>query len=152
MYILHHFTLCPFSRLARLILLEKQLPFKLVEERPWERNHSLAKINPAVEVPVLIVDNEHAISSIYAICEYLESINPPTLFLAEENIENAEIRRLASWFFYKFYSEVTKYILEEKVISHYLGDMPPRVNFIRAARANLASHLDYIEFLLQKRK
>lgn len=152
MYILHHFPLCPFSRLVRLILIEKQLPFKLEEERPWERTVSLAKLNPALEVPVLVVEGGDNISSIYAICEYLEQMHDQTTFLTENLLTNAEIRRLVSWFCYKFYSEVTKYILEEKVISHYMGNNTPRVKFIRAARSNLSYHLDYIEFLLKSRK
>lgn len=153
MYSLHHFHLCPFSRLVRIILIEKQLPFKLIEEKPWERDISLAKLNPALEVPVLVIDEQHVISSAYAICEYLNAINSSDWLFSENNhLLNAEIRRLTSWFFYKFYPEVTKYILEEKVISHYLSDQPPRVNFIRAARANLNYHLDYIEFLLKSRK
>lgn len=153
MYLLHHFPLCPFSRLARIILIEKQLPFKLIEEKPWERDLNLAKLNPAMEVPVLVLEDDYKVCSIYAICEYLEEIGVSKLLFSEKDcLLNAEIRRLSSWFFYKFYSEVTKYIIEEKVISHYLGDQPPRVNFIRAARTNLNYHLDYIEFLLKSRK
>lgn len=152
MYILHHFPLCPFSRLVRLILIEKQLPFKLIEERPWERELSLAKLNPAFELPVLIIEDDKNISSIYAICEYLEQFNSQITFFTEDALINAEIRRLVSWFCYKFYFEVTKYILEEKVISNYMGSKSPRVNFIRAARSNLSYHLDYIEFLLKSRR
>ncbi len=151
MYILHHFPLCPFSRLARVLLVEKQLSFRLVEERAWERSNCLAALNPAFELPILILDGK-IICSIYAICEYLESINPPALFLSENLIISAEIRRLVSWFNYKFYAEVTKYMFEEKVILHYTGEGYPRTNFIRAARTNLAYHLDYIEFLLSSRK
>lgn len=150
MYSLYHFSICPFSRLARILLLEKQLPFKLIEERSWERTYNLAKMNPAFETPVLMVD-DHPISSIYAICEYLENISPSMLFFSDDHLVNAEIRRLASWFYYKLYPEVTKYLLEERVISHYINSSP-RVNFIRAARSNLTNHLDYIEYLLKSRK
>jgi glutathione S-transferase len=151
MYILHHFPLCPLSRLARIMLAEKQLSFKLIEEKPWERSVALSQINPAMEVPVLIAHNQ-AISSIYAICEYLESVDPQRMFFAADDLANAEIRRLVSWFCCKFYNEVTKYIFEEKVVLHYVGQGSPRTNFIRAARTNLNYHLDYIEFLLKHRK
>lgn len=151
MYILHHFPLCPFSRLARIMLIEKQLTFKLVEEHPWERTIDLARLNPAFELPILIVDGQ-PIASIYAICEYIETLSPAMIFFSEDPIINAEIRRLVSWFSYKFYPEVTKYIFDEKIISHYKGSHSPRTEFIRAARANLAYHLDYIEFLLKHRK
>jgi glutathione S-transferase len=151
MYNLHHFPLCPFSRLTRVLLVEKQLSFRLIEERPWERSHALAALNPAFELPILVID-EKVICSIYAICEYLESINQPTNFLSHDSFVNAEIRRLVSWFNNKFYLEVTKYIFEEKLVLHYTGRGYPRTNFIRAARSNLSYHLDYIEFLLASRK
>ncbi len=151
MYKLYHFPLCPFSRLVRIILLEKRLPFKLIEEHIWNRNPDFAQINPAFELPVLIV-NHQALASVYAICEYLETIDPPMIFFSDDNLVNAEIRRLVSWFCDKFYNEVTKYIFEEKVVVHHMSNSSPRVHFIRAARVNLANHLDYIEFLLKTRK
>lgn len=150
MYILHHYPLCPFSRLVRVLLVEKQLSFKLIEEKPWERGEDLAKLNPAFELPVLMVEGK-PICSIYAICEYLESISVPTTFFSNNLYNSAEIRRLVSWFNYKFYSEVTKYVFEEKIMLHFTGGSP-RANFIRAARSNLSYHLDYIEFLLNSRK
>lgn len=151
MYILHHFPLCPFSRLARLLLAEKQLDFKLVEEKFWLKTIELAKLNPSFELPVLQTE-KHSICSIYAISEFLEAISPSVKFLSEDVFENTEIRRLTSWFNQKFYQEVTKYLLQEKIVSNYLGTVSPRMNFIRAAGINLNSHLDYIEFLLAKRK
>jgi glutathione S-transferase len=150
MYTLYHFPLCPASRLARVILAEKQLQFKLIEERYWERNMSLAEMNPAFETPVLLVDKQ-AICSISAICEYLEE-SIGLQFLSNNHLVNAEIRRLFSWFSYKFHSEVTKYILEEKIVPHYTTGKAPRTNFIRAARKNLESHMDYLEFLLKSRR
>ena len=151
MYSLYHFPLCPFSRLVRILLAEKQIAFKLIEEQIWQRNPSFAKLNPAFELPVLVTE-QSAICSIYAICEYLEDTNPAGGFLSNSALVNAEIRRLLSWFNYKFYPEVTKYIFDEKIVLHYVGGKSPRVNFIRAALYNLKHHLDYIEFLLQQHK
>lgn len=151
MYTLYHFPLCPFSRLARLILTEKKLPFQLLEERPWERREELMQLNPALEVPILVVQN-HPISSIYAICEYLESTKADVNFLSSDSLIDAEIRRLMNWFCAKLYNEVTKYFLDEKLILHYMGQHSPRINYIKAARTNLKYHLDYIEFLLRRRQ
>lgn len=150
MFCLYHFPLCPFSRLARILLIEKQLVFKLIEERPWERSINLLKLNPASEVPVLIAENS-TISSIYAICEYLEELETPMNFLSKNHIDNAEIRRIVHWICYKLYNEVTRYIFEEKIIAYY-NNTSPRVSYIRAARENLAHHLKYFEFLLKSRK
>ncbi len=151
MYSLYHFPLCPFSRLARVMLVEKQQSFKLVEERAWERKESLARLNPAFELPVLVKEGK-AIASIYAICEYLEASYTSMPFFSGDNLINAEIRRLFQWFNSNFYTEVTKHIFDEKVIAHYLGGVSPRSNFIRAAKINLGYHLDYMEFLLGSRK
>ncbi len=148
MYILHHFSLCPFSRLARILLVEKKCGFKLIEEKPWEKNGYMDK---SLEAPLLMVGS-HMISSIYAICEYLEEAIPPVIFLSEDKLVNAEIRRLFHWFNDKFYHEVTRYFFEEKVMSHYLRRGAPRTEFIRMAINNLSKHLDYIELLLHSRK
>jgi len=151
MYNLYHFPLCPFSRFIRILLIEKQVSFKLIEEHIWKRNYAFAKLNPAFELPVLSLGNTN-ISSIYALCEYLETNYPEAKFSSSNSLDNAEIHRLVSWFSNKFYNEVTKYLFEEKVVLHYVGGHSPRVNFIRAAINNLSYHLDYIEFLLQERK
>lgn len=102
-------------------------------------------------MPVLNLGNTN-ISSIYALCEYLETNYPEVKFSSNNSLNNAEIHRLVSWFSNKFYNEVTKYLFEEKVVLHYVGGHSPRVNYIRAAINNLSYHLDYIEFLLQERK
>lgn len=151
MYTLYHFPLCPFSRLVRVMLVEKQVSFRLVEEKPWQLSDEIALLNPALEIPILTFDN-YAISSIYAICEFLEETFSNISLLSGNNLKNAEIRRVFNWFCVKFYSEVTKYIFEEKIISHYKAGHSPQSNIIRAARYNLSYHLDYIEFLLKSRK
>lgn len=151
MYILYHFPLCPFSRLVRVMLVEKQVSFKLIIEKSWERSEFLASINPALELPVLIIEG-NSISSTYSICEYLEAVYTSNSFFTKNNLINAEIRRLFYWFNSKFYNEITRYLFEEKVVSHYVGGTSPRSNFIRAAKINLSYHMDYIEFLLQNRK
>lgn len=151
MYTLYHFPLCPLSRLARVLLSEKQLHFKLIEERAWERSPHLSTINPSMELPVLSIES-YNICPIYAICEYLEAVDEEISFLSKSHLANAEIRRLFHWFTHNFYNEVTKYLLEEKVISHYTRRGEPKSNVLRIARNNLIYHLDYIEFLLHSRK
>lgn len=151
MYILYHFPLCPFSRLVRVMLVEKQASFQLIEEKPWSLSEKIAVLNPALDIPVLTFDG-NSLSSIYSICEFLEERYSNISLYSGNILVNAEIRRLFSWFSQKFYQEVTKYIFEEKIISHYVGNKSPQSNVIRAARYNLSYHLDYIEFLLRQRK
>jgi glutathione S-transferase len=152
MIILYHFPLCPFSRAIRSVLREKTIEFELIVENYWERNFALACLNPASEVPVLL-DGDAVISSVGAIYEYLEEKYPnSTRLLGTNPEENAEIRRIAHWFHSKFYNEVTKYIINEKVIRFYQQDGQPDSESIRAARINIDYHLNYIEYLLAKRK
>lgn len=151
MYILHHFALCPFSRLVRVLLAEKNCSFKLIEEKYWERKNSLSVVDSSFEVPVLMVGS-YPLSFVSAITEYLEEANSPKTFLTNDPLLNAEIRRLSHWFNDRFYHEVTKYFIEEKIISHYLKRGAPRTEYIRLARKNLANHLDYMELLLHSRK
>lgn len=151
MYVLHHFPLCPSSRLIRILLSEKQIAFKLIEERTWENSDDLRMLNPAMELPVLTIDN-HVISSVYAICEYLEIIDQESSFLSASHFMNAEIRRLICWFTKNFYQDVTKYVFEEKIVLHYTTGGAPRTNLLRIAQNNLFYHLDYIEYLLHSRK
>ena len=52
---LHHFPLDPASRLVRLVLGEKRLPFVENSVRYWERPRDLTKLNPSGMIPVLAV-------------------------------------------------------------------------------------------------
>jgi len=151
MIVLHHFPLCPFSRQARVVLREKALSCKLVNEDYWEQPRSLLYLNPAGQVPVL-VDNKTIVSEINAILEYLDEKYRTTRLLSDSPEENAEIRRIIGWFNGKFYNEVTRYILNEKVVRYFTKSGTPSSEYIRAAKSNLNYHLDYIDFLLNKNK
>ena len=58
MLTLFHQLLCPHSRYVRLILGEYGIAARLVEERFWERREEFLLLNPAAELPVLVVDGE----------------------------------------------------------------------------------------------
>ncbi|MCE3232405.1 MAG: Glutathione S-transferase family protein [Rickettsiaceae bacterium] len=149
---LYHFPLCPFSRKVRILLAEKGLNFELSQENFWERRKAYALINPAMQVPAFIDFDELVIPDSYAICEYLEGKYPERKLLGETLAESAEIRRLVSWFDNKFYSEVTRYLLNEKVIRFMTGVGAPNSDAIRAAKTNMVGHLEYIKFLTRGHK
>lgn len=150
---LYHFPLCPFSRKVRIFLSEKQLTCSLVVENFWEKRPSFSLINPAMQVPVLIEDGLTLADS-YPITEYLEEKYPsPSLsFLGTTPTARAETRRLIAWFDQKFFQEVTRYIVNEKVIRYYTGIGQPLSDAIRAAKVNLIPHLEYIAFLTRDQK
>src|SRR5678815_1364595 len=111
---LHHFPLDPASRLVRLALGEKRLPFAEVQVRYWERPPEFAKLNPSGLVPVLVepVNGQAlALCEGRAILDYLEEAYPEPALLGREPAERAEARRLMSWFERKFDFEASSYIL-----------------------------------------
>jgi len=147
---LYYFSLCPFSRIARVILEEKKLAYEIINEKYWQRTIELAKLNPSYELPV-IIDNEHVIADITPIMEYLEEQYPPVALFYKTPYEKAEQRRIISWYNRKFYYEVTRYIINEKVIRYFERRGYPDTKMIRAAKVNFEYHFDYLAFLLSKR-
>jgi glutathione S-transferase len=147
---LYYFSLCPFSRIARVVLEEKKIDYVLKNEKYWERRGELARLNPACELPVL-VSKEFVVSDINCIIEFLEEQYPVTPLFYTTPIEKAEQRRLIAWYNRKFYYEVTKYIINERVIRFFEKKGYPNTVFIRAAKANFEYHFDYLAFLLSKR-
>ncbi|WP_168464127.1 glutathione S-transferase family protein [Wolbachia endosymbiont of Ctenocephalides felis wCfeT] len=144
--ILYYFSLCPFSRKVRALLKEKKLDCELVHENPWEKRSEFMKINTTGQIPVLI-DNNSTIVDSSAICEYLEeTYNSGVRLLDSSAITKSKIRALINWFDNKFYNEVTKYIMNEKVIIN----RSPDSRFLHAAQHNLSCHIEYIEYLINK--
>ncbi len=148
---LYHFALSPFSRKVRIMLREKALEFQLINENFWERRSDFLAMNPAAQVPVLVDEDESVLADSIAICEYLEEKYPDRPLIGEGLRERAEVRRLSNWFNNKFYYEVTKYLLDEKVLKHYRKQGDPNSEAIRAGKTNIGYHLDYIAFLTKQR-
>jgi glutathione S-transferase len=149
---LYHFPLCPFSRKVRIALSEKLLDFELVLEKYWERRAAFATLNPAMQVPVLVEEGNKILPDSVAIVEYLEQTYPTKPLLGLHSDESFEIRRLCSWFDHKFFIEVTRYLMMEKVILYYTRVGSPSSDAIRAAKYNVVSHMEYLAFLMEDRK
>lgn len=156
------YPLCPFSRSIRLALGEYELIVELNEERPFAPSRGFLEINPAGELPVLIIRDDLALSGAYAISEYLGETNGrkrdnglgqrQNRLFPGDNTERAEIRRLVDWFHRKCHAEVTDPLLEEKVYQRFRGGRgAPDPELIRAGRENLRYHLSYISYLADSR-
>jgi glutathione S-transferase len=172
---LFHHPLQPQSRAIRLQLAEKRLEAELVMERPWDRREQFLMINPSGEVPVLAEDGGPVLCGFYPILEYLEEAYPETAaagipLLGRTLGDRAEIRRLVAWFDGKFDREVTRNLLHEKLFKRFMshggsggssGAGPggssggasggPDSGAIRAGKANIGIHLDYIGWLVERR-
>lgn len=151
---LFHQPVCPFSRKIRLMLLEKKFAVEYVEERPWERRLDFLMLNPSGEVPVLVGDGG-TIAGHYAIAEWLEEKGGATPLLPSGGLLRAEARRLTAWFDDKFYSEVDRLVIYEKIDRRFIGAEDggggPDMETVRIGLHNLNLHLEYITYLLASR-
>ena len=103
-------------------------------------------------MPVLIEEDGTSIPGSSVITEYLEEAYPETSLLGEAPLDRAEVRRLAQWFDGKFHAEVSKNLVDEKMLKRFLGRGEPNSSAIRAGLANVHYHLDYIAWLCDRRR
>jgi len=153
LYHLYHHPLSPASRRVRLALAEKNVTCALVLEKPWDPSPVLQSLNPAAEIPVLVIEQDgdkQVLSDVQAICEYLEETHVGTL-LGKTPLERVETRRLIGWFDHKMQREVTDLLLGEKALKRLRGQGEPDSAVIRAGCANIRGHLDYIGWLTERR-
>lgn len=159
MLILHHYPLCPHSRFVRLLLAEYGLEPVLIEERAFERRREFLMLDPAGQTPVLVEENASVVPGAGPIAEYIDETRGLALgdqrLLPSEPRGRVEVRRLLDWFNVKFYNEVSRYLVTEKVYKRFMtaeqGGGAPDMDLIRAARANVRYHMRYIGFLLEDR-
>ncbi len=159
MPVLHHHPLSAASRYARLVLAEYGETVTLVDEQPWERSDAFLALNPAGTLPVLVDETDGAIVGAVPIAEYLQETRGARLgedvLMPASPVQRAEIRRLVGWFLDKLDSEVTGYLVNEKVFKRLApatnGGSAPDAAAIRAARTNIRYHLRYIGYLAARR-
>lgn len=149
---LYHLWLSPQCRKVRIVLAEKKIAFELRAEKTWERNERFLALNPAGEVPVLVEPGGVAVADSAAICEFLEETHPDPPLLGRAPLARAEVRRLVAWFDRKFEREVTDNLVGEKVMKRFLGLGQPDSAAIRAGLANVHHHLDYVAWLIERRR
>ena len=149
---LYHLWLHPGSRKVRVTLAEKGLDFELKIEKIWERRTEFLSLNPAGDVPVLIEPEGTVLTDSNVICEYLDEVYDAKSLLGKDPLQRAETRRLISWFEQKFNAEVTENLVGEKMMKRFYGRGEPHGPSIRAGHANIHYHLDYIEFLTERRR
>tara|TARA_Y100000591_G_C21527389_1_gene542374 strand:+ start:26 stop:691 length:666 start_codon:yes stop_codon:yes gene_type:complete len=148
---LFHLPLSPFCRKIRLVMAEKRQEVDLVEEPVWKKRLEFLKLNAAGKVPVLIINGKVLCEST-SIFEYLEEIHPSPPLLPSEISKKAEARRLSSWFDDKFHGEVTSNLLYERVYKKISKTGHPDSDLIKEGAKKIKFHLDYMNWLLEKRR
>lgn len=74
----------PFGRKVRIVLLEKKIPFTLVNDPPWNADTKVGSFNPLGKVPVLVMKDGGTLFDSRVIVEYLEQVSPVGHLLPEE--------------------------------------------------------------------
>jgi glutathione S-transferase len=152
-YKLYQFVLCPFSRKVRIFLAEKNLQVDFVNENFWEKRNNFIALNPTGHVPVLLnYEDNSVIAESSIICEYLEEKHGGIKLIGDDPASRAEVRRITAWFDHKFFEEVGRYVLYEKIIKYYKNEGSPNPLYLRASNMNLDTHFQYMEYLLTSRK
>lgn len=145
----------PASRLVRLMLAEYGVAADLEDAKPWTREPHLLEINPAATVPIFIDDGEPPVVGILGIIHAIEDRYSPTaipgLFPAQSR-DRAEVWRLCEWVLMKLNDEVTRYVIEEKIIKRDQRGATPDPAVLRVAKANLVEHLLYFNWLFASRQ
>lgn len=147
------------SRYIRLMLAEYGLSAEFNEEKPWARRPEFMSLNAAGTLPVLIEENGDTLCGAFVIGEYLDETSGAMMrekrLMPESHAGRAEVRRLVEWFLYKFETEVSQYLVHERVYKQLMnsaeGGGSPDSAVIRAGRANLKAHLHYLGWLCNSR-
>ncbi len=151
MQTLYHHPICPLSRQVRIYLKEFNAEFSMVKEDYWLRRPEFLRINPASNLPVLTLDDPaYSLVGNYSIIEYMSEAFEDFHFMPKDPLAKAEARRYLSWFNEKFYREVSKILVDEKIIRLLMNLGGPRSNFIKAAKSNLVQHFKLLNNLLEK--
>lgn len=151
--LLHH-PLDPASRLVRLMFAEYGVIAEFESIKPWARDPHFLEINPAATVPVIIEAGEPAVVGVLAAIHAIEERYAPGavagLFPAVAS-DRAEMWRLLEWVLNKLDGEVTRYILEEKIVKRDRRVGTPDPAVLRVAKANLGEHMLYFNWVLSTR-
>lgn len=151
MVLLIHHPVSAAARKIRLQMSEKKMLFILREEEPWKLSDKIYDLNPAGELPIFLNDGK-VICGSYAISEYLEETNTDTPLIFGDANQKADIRRLIDWFDNKFYREVYRNIVFEKVHKRFALGSSPDSRTLKTGLNNLNYHLEYIEWLLERKQ
>ena len=74
----------PYARKVRIALAEKEIPFELVTEVPWDRTTSTPRYNPLEKLPVLVREDGESFYESSFILHYLELRHPTPLLLPDD--------------------------------------------------------------------
>jgi glutathione S-transferase len=87
-------TTSPYTRKARLVLLEKGIPHAFVVDPPREPGSQVPALNPLGRIPTLVLDDGTAVFDSPVICEYVDSLNDaPVLLPRSDALARMRVKR-----------------------------------------------------------
>ncbi|OZG74556.1 glutathione S-transferase [Hahella sp. CCB-MM4] len=84
----------PFVRKIRVMLLEKGIPFSLLEDLPWSEDSKAPQYNPLGKVPILIDEQGKTWFDSPVIAEYIEALHTKHMLIPPGKIGAVEVRQL----------------------------------------------------------
>jgi glutathione S-transferase len=151
MYKLYHYPLCPFSRKVRFLISHFNIPCMLNDERFWERRESFLKMSPIGTVPLLVKKGSLFFPHSDLIVNHIiKNYDTDFSLIPEKEEDEVRVKSISTWFDEKFFHEVSKIFLYEKVIHTMKQDESPDVNSLNIARYNVHIHFEFLEFLLSQ--
>ncbi len=147
MRILYQKKLSPFCFKVRMTLDEKGLEYHTINKDRTNDINDIKLMDPSGNLPILLDVENTVIAHHNVICEYLNDVYEIELY-GKTAIETAEVKRMCFWFDEKFYSEVSKHLLNERLYKLYEANSSPNGRIISIARSNIEAHLRYFSFIL----
>lgn len=83
----------PYARKVRIAAIEKQVPFEMIVEVPWNEDTMITNINPLGKVPVWILANGKALFDSRVIVEYLDGVSTTGNLMPVDLLERIEVKR-----------------------------------------------------------
>ncbi|MEN9782067.1 MAG: hypothetical protein RL208_217 [Pseudomonadota bacterium] len=158
-YRLYHYPLCPFSRSIRFLFNYYAIEHIQIVENFWEKREKFIALNPTGEVPFLAIKRiniddttKHSLVWSHSVIkDWIRDKMKNNIIDIDEFQDKIEINKMTYWFDVKFYNDVTKHILNERVYTWYKSQITPDAQLLKIARLNLENHLKFLETVLTKR-
>jgi glutathione S-transferase len=85
-------TTSPYVRKVRVVMAEKKLDYRFVEDSVWADDSTIATANPLGKVPCLVLDGGDAMFDSRVIVEYLDTLSPVGKLIPASGRERAEVK------------------------------------------------------------
>ena len=85
-------TTSPYVRKVRVVMAEKKLDYRFVEDNVWADDSTITAANPLGKVPCLVLDGGDAMFDSRVIVEYLDPLSPVGKLIPASGRERAEVK------------------------------------------------------------